>query len=95
MNTVDSPMNNRLFEAVPYTFKPNLKYLCNPLHNRMPVKLRLNMSVSCLAETRSDENQKLTAKILIEWSEALPMRADQDSQGAAQHEGCPSQYTCK
>ena len=59
-----------LFDAVPYTFKRNLKHSGNPLHNRMPVKVRLNGSVSWLAENRSDENQKLTAKILIEWSEA-------------------------
>ena len=71
MNTVDRPVNNRLFDALAYTFKPNLKNSGNPMHDRMPVKVRLNGSVSWLAENRSDENQKLTAKILIEWSEAL------------------------
>ena len=65
MNTVDRPMNDRLFDAVPYTFKPNLKNSGNPVHNRMHVKLRLNESVIWLAENRSDENQKLTAEILM------------------------------
>ena len=64
-------MNDRLFDAVPYTFKPNLKNSGNPVHDRMPVKVRLNVSVRWLAEYRSDENQKLTAKVLIEWSEAI------------------------
>ena len=68
MNTVDRPVNDRLFDAVPYTFNPNLKNSGNPLHDRMPVKVRLNGSVSWLAEYRYDENQKLTAKVLIEWS---------------------------
>jgi hypothetical protein len=56
---------------VPAGFKPNLKKSDNPVHDRMPVKVRLNRSVSWLAENISDENQKLTAKILIEWSEGL------------------------
>ena len=60
-----------MFDTVPYTFKANLNNSGNPINERMPVKVRLNGSVSWLAENRSDENHKLTAKILIEWSEAL------------------------
>ena len=71
MDMVERPVKDRYFDAVPYTFKPNLKSSGNPVHDRMPVKLRLNGSVSWLANYRSDENQKLTAKVLIEWSKAL------------------------
>ena len=65
MNTVERTMHDRYFDAVPYTFKPNLKNSGNPVHDRMPVKVRLNGSVR-LADYRSDENQKLAAKVLIE-----------------------------
>jgi hypothetical protein len=71
MDTVDRSVHYRYFDAVPYTFKPNLKNSGNPVHDKMPVKLRLTGSVSWLASDRSDENQRLTAKVLIEWSEAL------------------------
>ena len=37
----------------------------------MPVKMRLTGSVSWLASDRSDENQRLTAKVIIDWSEAI------------------------
>ena len=42
MNTVERPVNDRYFDAVPYTFKPNLNNSRNPVHDRMPVKVRLS-----------------------------------------------------
>ena len=42
MNTVERPVNDRYFDAVPYTFKPNLNNSHNPVHDRMPVKVRLS-----------------------------------------------------
>ena len=71
MDTVERSVNDRYFDAVPYTFKPNSKNSGNPVHDRMPVKLRLTGAASWLASDRSDENQRLTAKVLIGWSEAL------------------------
>ena len=49
MNTVERPVNDRYLDAVPYTFKPILKNCGNPVHDRMPVKVILNGSVSWLA----------------------------------------------
>jgi hypothetical protein len=60
-----------LFDRVPFTFKLNLKNSGNPLYKRMPIKLRLKGSVSWLSEDRSDEDQKLSVKVLIEWPKAL------------------------
>ena len=71
MDTVERSVHDRYFDAVPYTFKHNLKNSGNPVHDRMPVKVRLTGSVSWLASDRSDQNQRQTAKVLIEWSEAL------------------------
>ena len=71
MDTVDRSVHDRYFDAVPYTFKPQLKNTGNPVHDRMPLKMRLIGSVSWLASDISDENKRLTAKVLIDWSEAI------------------------
>jgi hypothetical protein len=39
--------------------------------DRMPVRVRLSGSVSCLHRDRSDEKQRLTVKFLMAWSEAI------------------------
>ena len=66
MDTVERSVHDRYFDMVPYSFKPQLKNSGNPVHDRMPVKIRLSGSVSWLARDRSDENQRLTAKFLID-----------------------------
>ena len=71
MDTVDRSVHDRFFDTVPYSFKPQLKNSGNPVHDRMPVRVRLTGSVSWLHRDRSDEKQRLTVKFLMAWSEAL------------------------
>ena len=71
MDTVDRSVHDRFFDTVPYRFKPQLRNSGNPVHDRMPVRVRLPGSVSWLHRDRSDEKQRLTAKFLIAWSEAI------------------------
>ena len=54
MKTVDRSVHDRLFETVPFTFKPNLKNTGNPLYNTMTIKLRLKGMVSWMSKDRSD-----------------------------------------
>ena len=54
-----------------FSFKPTLKNTSNPVHDRMPVRVRLTGRVSWLSKDRSDDKQCLTVKFLIGWCEAL------------------------
>ena len=65
----DGPINDILFNAVPFTFKPNQKNSGNPMNDRMPMKLMLEGKVNWLTKDRSDSEQRLSAKILIDWAE--------------------------
>jgi hypothetical protein len=57
--------NYFFFHAVPFSFKPQLKSGGNPAHDRMPVKLRLSEKVNWLSPERSDADQRLTVKFLV------------------------------
>jgi hypothetical protein len=71
METLDRSVHDNFFNAVHFSFKPQLKSGGNPAHDRMPVKLRLSEKVSWLSQERSDAEQRLTAKFLVSWSFAL------------------------
>jgi hypothetical protein len=71
METVDRSLHDKLFDAVPFTFKPNLKKTGNPLYDRMPIKLRLQGKVNWLSKDRSVSEQRPSVKILVEWAEAF------------------------
>ena len=43
----------------------------NQHFDRIPTRLRLGTKVNWLARNRSDDDQRLTDKVLIEWVEAL------------------------
>ena len=71
METVDRSLHDRLIDAVPFTFKPNLKNSGNPFYDKMPIKLRLEGKGNWLSKDRSDSEQRLSVKILVDWAEAL------------------------
>jgi hypothetical protein len=71
METLDRSVNDRFFDAVPFSFRPQLKSGGNPVNDRMPIRLRLTGMVSWLSKERSDGNQRLTIMFLMAWSEAL------------------------
>ena len=71
MDTIDRNSNDILFDALPFSIRPMLKSGTNPVHDRMPVKLRLKPAMNWLTPDRSDENQRLTLKFLVDWTEAL------------------------
>ena len=61
MNMVDRPVNDRLFDAVPYTFKPNLKNSGKLVHYRMPVKqmpLRMIRTSPKMTESRTKHSTR-------------------------------------
>ena len=62
---------NPFFNAVPFSFRPQLKSGGNPAHDRMPVRLRLSEKVSWLSKECSDGDQRLTVKFLLAWSFAM------------------------
>ena len=66
METVDRSLKDKLFAMVTFTFKPNPKNNSNPLYDSMPMKLRLKGSARWLSEDRSDKDQRLSVKVLIE-----------------------------
>ena len=49
----------------------HLKSGGNPAHDRMPVKLRLSEKVNWLSPERSDADQRLMVKFLVNWSFAM------------------------
>jgi hypothetical protein len=71
METLERSVNDNFFDVVPFSFKPTIKNTSNPVHDRMPVKLRLTGRSSWLTEDRSDEKQCLTVKFLTNWCEAI------------------------
>ena len=54
METLPRGVHNKLFNAVPFSFKAQLKSGGNPSHDRMAVKLRLTEQVNWLSSDRSD-----------------------------------------
>ena len=48
-----------------------LKNGTNPVHDRMPVKLRLKQVMNWMTPDRSDGDQRLTVKFLVDWTQAL------------------------
>ena len=71
LETLERSVNDNFFDVVPFSFKPNIKNTSNPVHDRMPVKLRLTGRSSWLTTDRSDEKQCLTVKFLTNWCEAI------------------------
>jgi hypothetical protein len=71
METLDCSVHDRFFNAVPFSFKPQLESGGNRAHDRMPVKLRLFEKSSWLSQERSDGDQRLTVKFLLAWSFAM------------------------
>ena len=68
METLERSVHDNFFNAVPFSFKPQLMSGGNPAHDRMPVKLRLSEKVNWLSPKRSDTDQRLTVKFLVNWS---------------------------
>ena len=50
METLERSVNDRFFDTVPFSFKPTLKNTSNPVHDRMPVRVRLTGKVSWLGK---------------------------------------------
>ena len=71
MTTTNRGCNDKLYDCTPYSFRPMLKNGTNPVHNRMPVKIRLKHAMNWMTPDRSDEDQRLTVKFLVDWTEAL------------------------
>ena len=71
MVTLNRSCHDKLFNAVPYAFRAQLKSGGNPAHDRMSVKLRLEEKVNWLSSDRSDAEQRLTVKFLVNWCNAL------------------------
>jgi hypothetical protein len=71
METLDRSVHDNFFNAVPFSFKPQIKSGGNPAHDRMPVKLRLSEKVNWLSPERSDADQRLTAKFLVTLTYAM------------------------
>jgi hypothetical protein len=71
METMERSVHDNFFNAVPFSFKPQLKSGGNPAHDRMPVKLRLSEKVNWLSPERSDADQRLTVKFLGNWCFAM------------------------
>jgi hypothetical protein len=67
----DTPSDHHFFDVVPISFRPQLKSVGNPVHDNMPVRLRLSAKVSWLSKETSDGHQRLTVKFLLAWSAAL------------------------
>ena len=71
MTTNNRSIHDRLYDCVPFSFRPMLKSGGNPAHDRMPVKLRLKDKMNWLNPERSDTEQRLSVKFLVDWSHAL------------------------
>ena len=71
MTTNNRSIHDRLYDCVPFSFRPMLKSGGNPAHDRMPVKLRLKDKMNWLNPERSDTEQRLSVKFLVNWSHAL------------------------
>jgi hypothetical protein len=71
METLARSVHDNFFNEVPFSFKPQLKSGGNSAHDKMPVKLRLSEKVNWLSRERSDADQRLTDKFLVNWSFAI------------------------
>ena len=71
MTTTNRGCNDKLYDCTPYSFRPMLKNGTNPVHDRMPIKIRLKHAMNWMTPDRSDEDQRLTVKFLVDWTEAL------------------------
>ena len=71
MTTNNRSMNDKLYDCMPFSFRPMLKNGSNPVHDRMPVKLRLKQMMNWMNPDRSDSEQRLSVKFLVNWTHAL------------------------
>ena len=71
MSTSNRSIHDRLYDCVPFSFRPQIKSGGNPAHDRMPVKLRLKDKINWFSSERSDPEQRLSVKFLINWCHAL------------------------
>ena len=71
MEELERSVHDAYFAAVPYSFRSQLKSGGNPAHDKMAVKLRMNEKVNWLSQERSDSDQRLTVKFLVNWCSAM------------------------
>ena len=71
MVTSSRSCHDNMYDAVPFAFRSQIKSGGNPAHDRMPVKVRLKDKVNWLSSDRSDPEQRLTVKFLVNWCHAL------------------------
>ena len=71
MVELERSVNDVYFASVPYSFRSQIKSGGNPCHDKMSVKMRLSEKVNWLSQDRSDSEQRLTLKFLLNWCSAL------------------------